>query len=169
MTERKRTGIFEFEAGETASEYEDALCEFSELLGIDEESDRVAIGSAINKLACEPDVLRNEVLNLQSELAEARALAECEKSTREELQEEYSSLEEAHKDVNDRWGIESAEQAEKLRIAVEALKEADRIMWMAEKYAESGGSNGPEARDIMGVPEKVSEALARIEKTEPAR
>lgn len=42
----------------------------------------------------------------------------------------------------------------------EALSDADRIMWMAERYAEGGGSHGPEMRDYEPTEKAISHALA---------
>lgn len=42
----------------------------------------------------------------------------------------------------------------------EALEAANGVMWMAEAYAEGGGSRGPEMRDYREAEELVSAALA---------
>jgi hypothetical protein len=44
-----------------------------------------------------------------------------------------------------------------------ALRAASSILWMAEKYAEAGGSRGPEMRDYTEAAETVEAALAGLE------
>lgn len=46
---------------------------------------------------------------------------------------------------------------------LEALQAADRILWMAEKYAEGGGSGGPEQRDYDEAAPLIKAALAKAE------
>ena len=43
----------------------------------------------------------------------------------------------------------------------EALEAADSILWMAERYAESGGSRGPEMRDFLAANKVIQAALGR--------
>ena len=42
-----------------------------------------------------------------------------------------------------------------------ALKAAERILWMAEKYAEDGGSGGPEMRDYTEAIEEITTLKAK--------
>jgi hypothetical protein len=44
---------------------------------------------------------------------------------------------------------------------VAALKGAESILWMAESYAEAGGSGGPEMREYAPVAEMIRAALAK--------
>ena len=46
---------------------------------------------------------------------------------------------------------------------VEAVKLADSILWMAEKYAEGGGSNGPEMQDYRPAEQAIRAALKAAE------
>lgn len=45
----------------------------------------------------------------------------------------------------------NATLAERVRNLEEALNAADSVMWMAERYAEGGGANGPEMRDYLSA------------------
>jgi hypothetical protein len=46
--------------------------------------------------------------------------------------------------------------------ALKALRTADSILWMAERYADSGGSNGPEMRDYKEVQAQVDAVLKGV-------
>lgn len=48
---------------------------------------------------------------------------------------------------------------------LKALEAANRILWMAESYADSGGSGGPERRDYVEVAAEVRDAIAKARGT----
>lgn len=52
--------------------------------------------------------------------------------------------------------MSDAERAERYKRAYEAAK---TLLWMAEKYAEGGGTHGPEMRDFEEAQRLIAEAL----------
>jgi hypothetical protein len=64
---------------------------------------------------------------------------------------------------NDRWEgyvLSLLDDADELDAAKEALGAAEGIMWMAENYAEAGGSGGIEMEDFRAAREVMQRAKA---------
>lgn len=51
-----------------------------------------------------------------------------------------------------------------IEVAWDALRQAQSILWMAERYADAGGSGGPEMRDYGPAAATVQQAAAYFER-----
>ena len=60
-----------------------------------------------------------------------------------------TKVRQASEDAEDpKTALALAEAAERMEDLIEKLSNAESILWMAEKYAEAGGSGGPEMREF---------------------
>jgi hypothetical protein len=82
-----------------------------------------------------------------------------------ELLSNYQALEarylESERDLDTARRMYEEGRAENKRLR-EALVAAENVMWMAESYAEAGGSGGPEWRDYTSAVNTIAAARAAL-------